>query len=63
MNRTTTAFVPCEQLSLKAGRYATKDEKPQRAIVCFSMEHVPTSKRQMTALPLDSHENVKKKKQ
>ena len=40
LNRNTTEFVPCEQLSLKAGRYATKDEKPQRAIVCFSIEHV-----------------------
>ena len=40
LNRNTTEFVPCEQLSLKAGRYATKDEKPQRAIVCFSIEHM-----------------------
>ena len=29
----------CQQWFLQAGRYATKEEKPLRAIVCFSIGH------------------------
>ena len=46
--------IPCNQWFLKAGRYATKGEKPLRATVCFSIEHArprddyeyPTTRRQ-----------------
>ena len=31
--------LPCEQWFLQAGRCATKEEKPLRATVCFSIEH------------------------
>ena len=31
--------LPCEQWFLLAGRCATKEEKPPRATVCFSIEH------------------------
>ena len=31
--------LPCEQWFLQAGRCGTKEEKPLRATVCFSIEH------------------------
>ena len=31
--------LPCEQWFLQAGRCATKEEKPLRGTVCFSIEH------------------------
>ena len=31
--------LPCEQWFFQAGRCATKEEKPLRATVCFSIEH------------------------